>query len=111
VAAADEASEDSPAGAKIDIACYVQLDPRCRELCKATYKLWLLRAGSSRTEDALKKSTLSRHMMGRQGWGLEDLVCSGAASSWQQVERGLRVKQAVHADGCLHIKAVVSELE
>jgi hypothetical protein len=111
VAPADEASEDSPAGAKIDIGCYLQLDPRGRELCKATYKLWLLKAGSSRTEDALKKSTHSRHMMSRQGWGNEDLVCSGAASSWPQVERALRAKQAVHADGCLHIQAVVSELE
>jgi hypothetical protein len=87
------------------------LAPRGQELCKTTVKLLLLKAGSARTEDALKRSTLTNYLMDGHSWGSGGFVYSGTASSWQQVERALREQQAVHADGCLHIRAVVEELE
>jgi hypothetical protein len=59
----------------------------------------------------LKRSTLTGYMMDGHSWGSGGFVCSGTASSWQQVEHALREKQAVHADGCLHIRAVVKKLE
>jgi hypothetical protein len=106
-----EASGDSSAEATLDIGCYLVLEERGRELCKTTFRLWLLKAGSTRTEDALKRTTLSGYMMAGHSWGTGGFVYSGTANSWQRVERALREQQAVHADGCLHIKAAVKKLE
>jgi hypothetical protein len=37
-------------------------------------------------------------------------VYTGRVSTWQDVEQRLRSDDVVHADGCLHIKAMVSKL-
>jgi hypothetical protein len=111
VALSDAESEDSSTDPKLEIGCYAQLQPNGRELCKATFKLWLLRSGSTRTEDAVNKSTIVGYLRGKQGWGCPDFVYCGTASSWQQVERALFEQGAVHADGCLHIRVVVKKLD
>jgi hypothetical protein len=111
VAPAEDASEDSSAAAKLKIGCYVELKARGLELCQLTFGMWLLRAGSTTAEGAVVKSNITGYMRGKQGWGSTEFVYSGAASSWQQVERALREQQAVHADGCLQLRAVVEKLE
>jgi hypothetical protein len=108
---ADEASEESSAEATLDIDCYVMLDAHGQELCKTTFELWLLKAGSDRAGDALNESTIMGYMRGRHGCGVEGFVNYDTASSWQQVERALREQQAVHAGGCLHIRAAVKKLQ
>jgi hypothetical protein len=107
----DEVDGESSAETEVDIGCYVHSEPRGQELCKTTFRLLLLKAGSTKAEDAVNKSTITKYMRGSDDWGTVGFVCSDTASSWQQVERALREKQAVRADSCLHIKAVVAELE
>jgi hypothetical protein len=105
------AGVESSTEAALDIGCYLQLKPRNREMCNATFKLWLLKAGSSTAEDAVEEDTITAYFRGKSSWGSAGFVYMDPASSWQQVERALREKQAVHADGCLHIRAVVKKLE
>jgi hypothetical protein len=107
----DAASEHSAAEVELKVGCYMGLTFRSQELCKATVKLLLLKAGSTTAKDALRKSEITGYLMDSTVWGSGGVVYSAVTSSWQQVEQALRERQAVHADGCLHLAAIVTSLE
>jgi hypothetical protein len=107
----EQDSADATAGGRpVCIGCYIQLHSNEKHLCKVVCEVFLMHAGSMDPEDAVTCATIDSHIGRGTESGHADFVYSGRTITWQDVEQRLRADDVVHADGCLHIRAVVSKL-
>jgi hypothetical protein len=107
------AGGSAAAGKSFKIGCFLGSADTAHnehELCKADFKMMLMKAGATQLGRAVYVCKLDDYIGAGTTWGSASFLFRGRASSWREVEQRLRAAEAVHADDCVHIKLVVKKL-